>query len=69
MLILAKKVSRKAAAAAAKQEKLSNITFKVVACVLLFAAGFVIGCAASARSVYNSKVDKESVNAIEEPSD
>ena len=69
MLILAKKVSKKAAVAAAKQEKLSNITFKVVVCVLLFAAGFVIGCAASARSVYNSKVDKESVNAIEEPSD
>ena len=67
---MAKKVSKKAQSArkaqALKEEQLSSWTTRVVIAVLLFAGGFVIGCAASARSVYNSKVnDDNPVNAIE----
>ena len=62
---MAKKVSKKASTVE-KQKKATDITVKLVFCILLFAAGFVIGCAASARSVYNSKVDeREAINAIE----
>ena len=65
---MAKKVTKKAAATkktADKSEKVTNITTLVIAAVLLVAGGFIIGCACSAKIVYNSHNNEPAVNAVE----
>lgn len=63
---MAKKVTKKTAKKEKIETKASNITTNLIVAVLIFVGGFVIGCACSARSVYNNTVtEKDAVNAVE----
>ena len=64
---MAKKVTKKASSTKAckPDSNVVNITTLIVAAVLLVAGGFVIGCACSAKIVYNSQNNEPTVNAVE----
>ena len=63
---MAKKVTKKTAKKVEAKDTLNTVTTNFFIAVLIFVGGFVIGCACSARSVYNNSVtDKDAVNAVE----
>ena len=66
---MAKKVTKKASKKETKvvESKLGSVTTNFFIAVIIFVGGFVIGCACSARSVYNNATttEKDAVNAVE----